>query len=96
MSQIYIQIGSTLIAIGVGVVSKIVYDWLRNTNQKPTQIQVLEKEDKPVLDERNETRLIKIGDTLIETNLLLRDIRDSLKEHMALSHEVLKEVRSLQ
>jgi len=118
-----IQIGSVLAAIGVGVIGKIVYDWL-NTKRVPAD------SNKSSLDTRNESRLIKIGDEVewlkdihakadadglpvwyvprelkelvkesseraMETNIILKDIKEILKENGILMRDLMREVQSL-
>ena len=116
---------SALVSITCGVIGKICYDWLANGRRSVSEIN-----NKSVLDSRNESRLIKIGDEVewlkdvhakadsdgmpvwyvprelkelvkesseraFETNILLKDIKEVLKENGKLMRDVMHEVQNL-
>ena len=108
-----IQIASIVIAIAVGVISKICYDWLSgsraisknsDTNELLKTVNIIKElvtksdsEGTPLI--YNTREAIKLSkehnDRSIETNFLLKDIKDLLKENGSLMREVMREVQSL-
>ena len=112
MLTVEIQVASIVIAIAVGVISKICYDWLVNrkgiddskTLEMSDSITVIKEavtksdsEGTPLI--YNPREAIKLSrehnERSLETNFILKDIKELLQENSLAMRDLMREVRSL-
>ena len=114
MGALEIQILGIIIAIAMGVLSKMCYDWITSGNQKNN------KDDKSARMNENLEWLREMhaktdsdglpiwyvprdlqklakenADRAFETNMILKDIKEVLKDNCIIMREVMREVQNL-
>lgn len=102
------EVTTVIVAIFVGVISKICYDWLASNNNKDSKnkdldkltsiLEILSKTDSegmPLIYVSRESQNLakETAERVFETNIILKDIKGVLKENGAAMRDVMREMQ---
>ena len=108
-----IQIASIVVAILIGIISKICYDWLRNNRENSHDIKIVkmceevewlkeahsktDSDGLPVWYVPRELQKIakENSERAFETNIILKEIKEILRESNVSMREVMREIQTL-